>query len=65
MFEPGDAPAVSPDRHEIVAHVEAEVLADGRAERCEFEHGTVIAAETARRRGGRLETGIRRRRSLP
>ena len=49
VFEPGDAPALAPDRHEIVVHVEAEVLADGRAGRCEIEHGTAIAAETARR----------------
>ena len=49
MFESGDAPALAPDRHEIVVHVEAEVLADGRAGRCEIEHRTSIAAETARR----------------
>ena len=49
MFESGDAPALAPDRHEIVVHVEAEVLADGRAGRCEIEHCTAIAAETARR----------------
>ena len=49
MFESGDAPALASDRHEIVVHVEAEVLADGRAGRCEIEHRTAIAAETARR----------------
>ena len=49
VFEPGDAPAFAPDRHEIGVHVEAEVLADGRAGRCEIEHRTAIAAETARR----------------
>ena len=49
LFESGDAPALASDRHEIVVHVEAEVLADGRAGRCEIEHGTAIAAETARR----------------
>ena len=49
MFESGDAPALAPDRHEIVVHVEADVLADGRAGRCEIEHRTAIAAETARR----------------
>ena len=49
LFEPGDAPALAPDRHEIVVHVEADVLADARAGRCEIEHGTAIAAETARR----------------
>ena len=49
VFESGDAPALSPDRHEIVVHVEAEVLANGGAGRCEIEHRTAIAAETARR----------------
>ena len=49
VFESGDAPALSPDRHEIVVHVEADVLADGGAGRCEIEHRTAIAAETARR----------------
>ena len=49
VFEPGDAPALAPDRHEIVVHVEADVLANGDAGRCEIEHGTAIAAETARR----------------
>ena len=49
MFESGDTPALAPDRHEIVVHVEAEVLADDRAGRCEIEHRTAIAAETARR----------------
>ena len=45
MFEPGDAPALAPDRHEIAVHVEAEVLADGPAGRCEIQHRTAIAAE--------------------
>ena len=49
MFEPADVPVLASDRHEIVVHVEAEVLADGRAGRCEIEHRTAIAAETARR----------------
>ena len=49
LFESDNAPALAPDRHEIVVHVEAEVLADGRAGRCEIEHRTAIAAETARR----------------
>ena len=49
LFESGDAPALASDRHEIVVHVEAEVLADGRAGRCEIEHRTAIAAETVRR----------------
>ena len=49
VFESGDAPALSPDRHEIVVHVEADVLSNGGAGRCEIEHRTAIAAETARR----------------
>ena len=49
VFESGDASALAPDRHEIVVHVEAEVLANGGAGRCEIEHRTAIAAETARR----------------
>ena len=49
LFESGDAPGLPPDRHEIVVHVEADVLADRRAGRCEIEHRTAIAAETARR----------------
>ena len=49
LFESGDAPVLAPDWHEIVVHVEADVLADGRAGRCEIEHRTAIAAETARR----------------
>ena len=43
LFEPADVPVLASDRHEIVVHVEAEVLA------CEIEHRTAIAAETARR----------------
>ena len=49
VFEPGDTPALAPDRHEIVVHVEADVLSNGDAGRCEIEHRTAIAAETARR----------------
>ena len=49
VFESGDAPVLSADRHEIVVHVEADVLADRRPGRCEIEHRTAIAAETARR----------------
>ena len=49
VFDSGDAPALSPDRHEIVVHVEADVLSNGGAGRCEIEHRTAIAAETARR----------------
>ena len=51
LFEPGGAPVLAPDRHEIVVHVEADVLANGRVGRCEIKHGTAIAAETARRLG--------------
>ena len=49
MFEEGEAPALSPHRHEVVVHVDAEVLARGTAGRCEIEHHAAIAAETARR----------------
>ncbi len=49
MFEEGQAPALSPHRHEVVVHVDAEVLAQGTAGRCEIEHHTALAAETARR----------------
>ena len=49
MFESDDVPVLAPDRQEIVVHVEADVLGDGRAGRCEIEHRTAIAAETARR----------------
>ena len=48
-FEPGDAPALSPDRHEIVVHVDAAVLAGGGAGRCEIEGHAALAGETARR----------------
>jgi hypothetical protein len=37
------------DRHQIVVHVDAETLAHGHAGRCELEHGSSIASETARR----------------
>jgi hypothetical protein len=37
------------DRHEIVVHVAAETLRSGAAGCCEIEHGSSIAAETARR----------------
>jgi len=49
MFEEGEAPALSPHRHEVVVHVDAEALARDTAGRCEVEHHTAIAAETARR----------------
>ena len=78
MFEEGEAPALSPHHHEVVVHVDAEVLARGTAGRCEIEHHTAIAAETARRlccdggivatvdgpRGEPLSVG-RRTRSIP
>ncbi len=37
------------DRHQIVVHVAAETLRDRAAGCCEFEHGSSMAAETARR----------------
>ena len=49
LFEEGEAPALSPHRHEVVVHVDAEVLARGEAGRCETEHHGSLAAETARR----------------
>ena len=48
VFEPGDVPALAPDRHEIVVHVDAEVLVGG-AGRCEIEPHSALAGETARR----------------
>ena len=49
VSESGDAPVLSPDRPEIVVHVEAEVLANGGAGHCEIKHRTAIAGEIARR----------------
>ena len=49
VFEAGDAPALAPDRHEIVVHVDAEVLAGGGTGRCEIEGHSALAGETARR----------------
>jgi len=37
------------DRHQVVVHVAAETLRKGAAGCCEFEHGSSMAAETARR----------------
>ena len=78
VFEEGEAPRLSLHRHEVVVHVDAEVLARGTAGRCEIEHHTALAAETARRlccdggivatvdgpRGEPLSVG-RRTRSIP
>ena len=78
VFEEGEAPRLSPHRHEVVVHVDAEVLARGTAGRCEVEHHSALAAETARRlccdggivatvdgpRGEPLSVG-RRTRSIP
>ena len=78
VFEEGEAPALSPHRHEMVVHVDVEVLARGTTGRCEIEHHTALAAETARRlccdsgiiatvdgpRGEPLSVG-RRTRSIP
>ena len=49
VFESSDAPALSPNRNEIVVHVETVALSNGGARRCEFEHRTAIATEAARR----------------
>ena len=49
VFEAGDTPALAPDRHEIVVHVDAEVLAGGGSGRCEIEPHSALAGETARR----------------
>jgi Domain of unknown function (DUF222)/HNH endonuclease len=37
------------DRQQIIVHVDAQVLSEGGAGRCEFEGGPAMAAETARR----------------
>ena len=49
VFESGDAPALAPDRHEVVVHVDAEVLAGSGTGRCEIEGHSALAGETARR----------------
>ena len=49
LFEAGDVPALAPDRHEVVVHVDAEVLAGGGSGRCEIEGHSALAGETARR----------------
>ena len=49
VFERAGAPPLSPQLHEVVVHVDAEVLAHRNAGRCEIEHRSAIAAETARR----------------
>ena len=43
------SPALAPDRHEVVVHVDAEVLAGGGTGRCEIEPHSALAGETARR----------------
>lgn len=45
----GPATKSSGDKYQIVVHVDAETLQIGCAGRCEIEHGTHIAADTARR----------------
>ena len=45
----GRRPALAPDRHEVVVHVDAEVLAGGGIGRCEVEPHSALAGETARR----------------
>ena len=76
VFEPARAPPLSPYRHDVVVHVDAEVLAHRNAGRGEIEHRSAIAAETARRLccdGGIVATvdgprgeplGVSRRRKL-
>ena len=49
VFEPAAAPPLALQRHDVVVHVDAEVLAHRNAGRCEIEHHSAIAAETARR----------------
>ena len=49
VFEAGDTPALAPDRHEIVVHVDAAVLTGGGSGRCEIEPHSALAGETARR----------------
>ena len=49
VFESGDAPALSPDRHEVVVHVDAAVLAGAGTGRCEIESHAALSGETARR----------------
>ena len=46
VFAAGDAPALAPDRHELVVHVDAEVLAGGGTGRCEVEPHSTLAGET-------------------
>jgi hypothetical protein len=45
----GALEAPGTDRHQIVVHVAQETLRDRAAGCCEFEHGSSMAAETARR----------------
>ena len=45
----GSIDAAGGDRHQIVVHVAAETLREKTAGCCEFEQGTAMAAETARR----------------
>jgi len=45
---PGELPAA--ERHQVVIHVDAAVLADANADgQCELEHGPALAVESARR----------------
>jgi len=39
----------TPERYQVVVHVDAETLRESTAGRCEIEHGPSMAAETARR----------------
>lgn len=49
FLQNGAAALSGGDRHQIVVHVDVETLQTGCAGRCEIEHGTHLAAETARR----------------
>jgi hypothetical protein len=49
FLQNGAATLSGGDRNQIVVHVDMETLQAGCAGRCEIEHGTHIAAETARR----------------
>lgn len=49
FLQNGAATLSGGDKHQIAVHVDMETLQNGCAGRCEIEHGTHIAAETARR----------------
>ena len=49
FLEHGAASKSSADRYQIVVHVDAMTLKEGRDGRCELEHGPTLPVETARR----------------